>query len=738
MCDQLLPFIKRIFNHSQKRESDNDFHIFSLAYDDYLDLNQDKAVQEDFKVYQDYLKKVFENPKMCNIAVTGNFGVGKSSVVHTFERIRHRSFFRRFYKREFLYVSLTNFRNWETVLSEGNTQDGQGNIGQDALERELLCQILSACNGAHLTDAYGNVIHMKKRKIIVNLITVASAIMIGCIYAISFSEQISLAIELLAEQYPFRMLLRLIQNSQFLYSSLYWVTGIGTVIVFSYLCLWVFSHARLKEIQIETTYAKASIETTSGATYLDEHKWQMIHALESVASKIDFTVVFEDMDRLNKENEQNLYAQLREINQLLNMGLKTKMSPKKFRFLYLTKDEVFENYDTKFFDCIMPIVPSLSEKGLIERMAKNYLPMVGIYMNFQDKNEDRRPDRYFKNAGMFLNDYRMIYAILNEYQVFAAINERRGLLNEEKKLNLLAMVIYKRLCPDDYYKIKDGTSVVFGAGQRNRFSGCVLVDHFIQIGMLPLENIYFLGYSLEILRGIYKGILLGDSQEKKRLLLMELSEYRENCNELRICAEILFDIKDELLGQVVIGVEFVLVQYLLKVSEMTRGDEGYIEKIFSLLTRTMGGGHFDVEGEKILNEVLSRGNIIKGYKTEYLAILIEYLCVHQYKDRNDYQWIFNTDKEDTMKIWDVLFALEEKNCIDELDRNVMYQWLIADDVLVQKINEIENDNMSSGKLLSIIKKAIGDKSLPSRLGEIKLVYNGQTKSLMNWLSIGDG
>lgn len=752
MGDRLLVFIKQIFSHIKKRKSDNSFHVFSLAYDDHLNLDQDNGVQGDFEVYKNYLEKIFQNPKICNIAVTGNFGVGKSSVVHTFDRNRHDTFFQRFYKKEFLYVSLANFRNWKTVLLDvnasqtkeqqgdgdyGDTEDGQEDMGQDALERELLCQILSACNGAHLTDKNGNVIHMKKRKVIVYLITIASALMIGCIYSISFSEQVSLAIELLAERFPFGMFLWLVQNSQILYAFLYWIAGIGVVIVLSRLCLWLFSHARLKEIQIETTYAKASIETTTGATYLDEHKWQMIHALESIANKIDFTVVFEDMDRLDKENERGLYAQLREINRLLNMGLKTIMPKNKFRFLYLTKDEVFEQQDTKFFDCIMPIVPSLSEKGLIERMAKNYLPMVGIYMNYNDENVNRRPDYYFKDAGMFLNDYRMIYAILNEYQVFAAINERRGLLNEEKKLNLLAMVIYKRLCPDDYYKIKDGTSVVFGARQENRFSGCILVDHFIQIGMLPLENIYFLGYSLEILRGIYKGILLGGSKEKKRLLLMELSEFRENCSELCICAEILFDISDELLWQAANGVEFVLVHYLLKVSELTR-DEGYIDKIFSLLTRPMGVGHLDVEGEDILNETLRQGNIIKCYKTDYLTILIEYLCAHQFKDKNNYQWIFSTDREDITKVWDILFVLEDRNCIDGLDSDMMYQWLVADDVLAQKIAIVGNDDMSSGRLLSIMKKATRQRSLPNRISEINVIHEGQTKSLMNWLNKGEG
>ena len=247
MDGRLLVFIKQIFSHIKKRRSDSSFHVFSLAYDDHLDLDQDNGVQRDFEVYQDYLKKVFQNPKICNIAVTGNFGVGKSSVIHTFDRIRHDTFFQRFYKKGFLYVSLANFRNWKAVLSDVNapqseeeqgdrdyrsTEDGQENIGQDALERELLCQILSACNGAHLTDKYGNVIHMKKRKAMVYLITAASALMIGCIYSISFSEQVSLAIELLAERYPIGIFLWLIQNSQLFYAFLYWIAGIGAVIVF--------------------------------------------------------------------------------------------------------------------------------------------------------------------------------------------------------------------------------------------------------------------------------------------------------------------------------------------------------------------------------------------------------------------------------------------------------------------------------------------------------------------------
>ena len=59
---------------------------------------------EDFSVYEPEFAAVFENRNVTNIAVSGPFGAGKTSVMNTWEKSRAGS------KHSYLHLSLANFR----------------------------------------------------------------------------------------------------------------------------------------------------------------------------------------------------------------------------------------------------------------------------------------------------------------------------------------------------------------------------------------------------------------------------------------------------------------------------------------------------------------------------------------------------------------------------------------------------------------------------------------------------
>lgn len=87
---------------------------------------------EDFKLYNRILKEFERNKRVCNIAITGEYGVGKSSIIHNVDNdrlikrvlnklpsriVRFLSF--RF--RSYLYVSLVDFKNiyeYSSISSE--------------------------------------------------------------------------------------------------------------------------------------------------------------------------------------------------------------------------------------------------------------------------------------------------------------------------------------------------------------------------------------------------------------------------------------------------------------------------------------------------------------------------------------------------------------------------------------------------------------------------------------------
>lgn len=98
----------------------------------------------------------------------------------------------------------------------------------------------------------------------------------------------------------------------------------------------------------------------SDESYFDKYLNEVLYLFENAS--VD-GIVFEDIDRFNNTS---IFERLREINTLTNIRLKEKSngdSWKPLRFIYLMRDDIFENKDrTKFFGFILPIVPVLDSE----------------------------------------------------------------------------------------------------------------------------------------------------------------------------------------------------------------------------------------------------------------------------------------------------------------------------------------------------------------------------------------
>ena len=89
--------------------------IFPLSYD------PDLKEKEEQEIYSRYLNAAFEEPRIKNIGVVGSYGVGKSSLLHSYEKREHK---------HFLYVTMGK--------SKDNNDDSK-----NAIERRILLQIYS-------------------------------------------------------------------------------------------------------------------------------------------------------------------------------------------------------------------------------------------------------------------------------------------------------------------------------------------------------------------------------------------------------------------------------------------------------------------------------------------------------------------------------------------------------------------------------------------------------------------
>lgn len=184
--------------------------------------------------------------------------------------------------------------------------------------------------------------------------------------------------------------------------------------------------------------------------YLDE----IIYFFEE--NKRDI-VVFEDLDRFGKPD---IFVKLREINKIINdrparRSLLNLLKPRQpLKFIYAIKDDMFLNKDrAKFFDFIIPIIPIINNSNSREMLAQSVKP----------KGSTKRiSDQFITEVSIYLDDYRLIKNISNEFLIYERkINS--GKLNLNK---LLAAIIYKNAYPQDFESLHHGTGMLYEVVQK--------------------------------------------------------------------------------------------------------------------------------------------------------------------------------------------------------------------------------------------------------------------------------
>ena len=188
-------------------------------------------------------------------------------------------------------------------------------------------------------------------------------------------------------------------------------------------------------------------------------------------------VIFEDLDRFNTPL---IFQKLHELNSNLNK------SGNSITFIYSLKDKVFSVKGTetsaaalkaKFFDAIIPVFPIHSYRDSSKTFIRESEQYGFVNINSEDKEDYFRErdkeleekkasgikidDKYLKGLGLYIFDTREIKNIISEtYFYFAELplkmfqEEKGGDSNAINKL--LAMMVYKNECPEDFDKLASG------------------------------------------------------------------------------------------------------------------------------------------------------------------------------------------------------------------------------------------------------------------------------------------
>lgn len=345
---------------------------------------------------EDALKFALENEQIKNIAITGQYSSGKSSII--------QSYFSKYVdKKDYLNISLATFEKKEnetTPIEESNS-----------LEKVIIEKLYySILNKYDL-----------QRDIISSLITIFLVAFINVGIYLFNMESINNSLN---NNFGITLI--------FMGLEIICLTG-----VIGYSISYVIN---LQKIKLK--FGDVEVEVNQTGNNREKNRNLLNEEIEFIVKTMNIAkykyIIFEDLDRF--QNPQ-IFERLRDLNITLNATLKEKV-----KFLYAIKDEMFiADNRTKFFDFIIPIVPYVS----YENSGEELLKIIKKHQLDSELSED-----FILDISLYVSDIRILKNTVNEYIVYKKSLDKK-IYGCEK---LFSILLYKNTCSEDFAKLqnKDG------------------------------------------------------------------------------------------------------------------------------------------------------------------------------------------------------------------------------------------------------------------------------------------
>lgn len=389
-----------------------------------------------------------------NVALSGSYGSGKSSILEQFAKEA---------KAEGHYIAKVSLANFCT----GPSSDGSDSKPSTTalLEREILGQLLYQGNPSKASKSSFNQVHnIPLYRQIPKILSLSLVLFTAIIIAMLLPG----AIKGDAERW-FNALASM--NDDSLHHCLLILIAIAAVTFFlttiiSACLLSSINSLHLKSIS--TSGLNLSLDKEVGdSSYFNKYRDELIYLFE--INKYD-TVFFEDIDRFD---DLGIFDELRKLNDLLNLapGIVGKNGNKVVRFVYAIKDSIFTfgneskgaskevlgSGRVKFFDMVISVVPFISKFNANEMAAKVF---VSELKDAGQTDEGARYSDLLLLAAPYIADMRLMVSIRNDYLVMTHEMGSPS-FGSPSALGLtctgiLAIAIYKNLYPLEYEDLRIG------------------------------------------------------------------------------------------------------------------------------------------------------------------------------------------------------------------------------------------------------------------------------------------
>lgn len=386
----------------------------------------------DLKGYDKAFDFVFKNNDVKNIAISGPYGSGKSSLIESYKKTYGK-------KHSFMRISLAHFRgneNDETgeEFPDDAEKDSPKKLSEEAvLEGKIINQLIHQVPSEKIEQTSFKVKNKINIRDIISIAALIFLFVFGLIL-IMFSTQLEDWTNSFSDG-AFKILLSSVFGR---YNQL-----AAGMIVIAASSLFIFKLVKAQKYKnlfkkINVNGNEIEIFENQDDSYFDKYLNEILYLFENVEQDV---VVFEDLDRYDSVE---IFERLHEINDLINI----KKADKPIRFFYLIRDDMFLNKDrTKFFDFIIPVVPVIDSSNSYAQLI-SFLKDGNVY--------DGLNDGFLQGLSLYIDDMRILKNICNEYIIYLSkIN-----ITELNKDKMLAMITYKNLFPKDFSELQFGSGFV--------------------------------------------------------------------------------------------------------------------------------------------------------------------------------------------------------------------------------------------------------------------------------------
>lgn len=411
-----------------------------------------------FERYEREMLRALRNKQVKNIAITGGYGAGKSSLIHTFIS-RHCEY-------KYAMISLATFRK-EQQVRKAVIDEPCGGAGKNATGSEI------GAGAKCESDDVGDTKHEQKPETVPQLLTrIEETIVQQLLYAVPASSLPRTRLRRIVQESPLRAFvlalslffiaisgLRLyllspdsklaIDTTSKLSSFLLFPDWLAALLLGLGFFYFLYRFALLAgTIRIDGLAIKGGkVETLHATSVLHRNVDEIIYCFERSGIEV---VIIEDLDRFGI---QDIFFRLREISFIVNQSPSLK---DRVKFLYALNDELFEASEkAKFFDVCIPVVPVINRENSHVKMREL---LGGHSVRSKDLLVGLDPN-VVETISYYVDDMRLVKSIVNEFDIFTDLLAADIGLDANK---LFSMVALKNLHPREYWGLMKHQGITYG------------------------------------------------------------------------------------------------------------------------------------------------------------------------------------------------------------------------------------------------------------------------------------